>query len=98
MCGVYLELEHFADNYYPGGPTVALVAWRLLLNLGWLSALAALWIIWSGRRELVSFRSIRASAASFLVGLFALGALTLAVLLPYWNLVGNLWGSVHDRI
>ena len=91
VCGVYLELEHFADNYYPSGPTVALVAWRLLLNVGWLAALSALWVIWSGRRDLVSFRSIGASAASLLVGLFALGALTVAVLLPYWHLVGNLW-------
>ena len=91
MCGVYLELEHFADNYYPSGPTVALVAWRLLLNAGWLAALSALWITWSGRRDLFSFRSILASAASLLVGLFALGSLTLAVLLPYWHLVGNLW-------
>ena len=91
VCGVYLELEYFADNYYLSGPTFALVAWRLLLNLGWLAALAALWLIWSGRRDLVSFRSIGASAASLLVGLFALGALTVAVLLPYWHLVGNLW-------
>jgi hypothetical protein len=89
--GVYLELEYFADNYYPSGPTVALVAWRLLLNAGWLAALSALWVIWSGRRDLVSFRSIGASAASLLVGLFALGALTLALLLPYWRLVGNIW-------
>jgi hypothetical protein len=91
VCGVYLELEHFADHYYPSGPTVALVAWRLLLNAGWLAALCALWIIWSCRRDLVSFRSIVASAASLLVGLFALGALAVAVLLPYWHLVGNLW-------
>jgi hypothetical protein len=89
--GVYLELEYFADNYYPSGPTFALVAWRLLLNVGWLAALSGLWVIWSGRRDLVSFRSIGASAASLLVGLFALGALTVAVLLPYWHLVGNLW-------
>jgi CubicO group peptidase (beta-lactamase class C family) len=89
--GVYLELEYFADNYYPSGPTFALVVWRLLLNVGWLAALSALWVIWSGRRDLVSFRSIGASAASLLVGLFAMGALTVAVLLPYWRLVGNLW-------
>jgi CubicO group peptidase (beta-lactamase class C family) len=89
--GVYMELEHFADNYYPTGPTVALIAWRVLLNVGWLAALSALWVIWSGRKDLVSFRSIGASAASLLVGLFALGALTVAVLLPYWHLVGNLW-------
>ena len=89
--GIYLELEHFADNYYPSGPTFALVAWRLLLNVGWLAALSALWVIWSGRRDLVSFRSIGASATSLLVGLFALGALAVAVLLPYWHLVGNLW-------
>ena len=89
--GVYLELEHFADNYYPSGPTFALVAWRLLLNVGWLAALSGLWVIWSGRRDLVSFRSIGASAASLLVGLFALGAMIVAVLLPYWHLVGNLW-------
>ena len=91
MSGVYLELEHFADHYYPGGPTVALIAWRLLLNVGWLAALSALWVIWSGRRDLVSFRSIGASAASLLVGLFGLGALIAAVLLPYWHLVVNLW-------
>jgi CubicO group peptidase (beta-lactamase class C family) len=89
--GVYLELEHFADNYYPSGPTFALVAWRLLLNVGWLAAISALWVIWSRRRDLVSFRSIGASAASIPVGLFALGALIVAVLLPYWHLVGNLW-------
>jgi hypothetical protein len=91
VLGVYLELEYFADNYYPSGPTFALVAWRLLLNVGWLAALSALWVIWSGRRELVSFRSIGASAASLLVGLFALAGLLVAVLLPYWHLVGNLW-------
>jgi CubicO group peptidase (beta-lactamase class C family) len=90
-CGVYLELEYFADNYYPSGPTLALVAWRLLLNLGWLAALCGLWVIWSRRRDLISFRSIGGSATSLLVGLFALGALTVAVLLPYWHLVGNLW-------
>ena len=70
---------------------MALVAWRLLLNVGWLAALSALWVIWSGRRDLISFRSGGASAASFVIGLFALGALTEAVLLPYWHLVGNLW-------
>jgi hypothetical protein len=91
VCGVYFELEYFADNYYPRGPTAALVSWRLLLNVGWLAALSALWVIWSGRGDLISFRSIGASAASLLVGLFALGALTVAVLLPYWHLVGNLW-------
>jgi hypothetical protein len=91
VLGVYLELEYFADNYYPSGPTFALVAWRLLLNVGWLAALSALWVIWSGRRDLVSFRSIGALAASLLVGLFALGALIAAVLLPYWHLVGNLF-------
>jgi hypothetical protein len=91
VVGVYLELEYFADNYYPSGPTFALVAWRVLLNVGWLAALSALWVIWAGRRELVSFRSIGASAASLLVGLFALAGLLVAVLLPYWHLVGNLW-------
>ena len=89
--GVYLELEYFADNYYPSGPTFALVAWRLLLNVGWLAALSALWVIWSGRGDLISFRSIGATAISLLVGLFALAGLLVAVLLPYWNLVGNLW-------
>ena len=89
--GVYLELEHSADNYYPSGATLALVAWRLLLNVGWLVALSTLWVVWSDRRDLVSFRSIGASAASLLVGLFALGALIAAVLLPYWHLVGNLF-------
>jgi len=89
--GLYLELEYFADNYYPGGPTVALVAWRLLLNAGWLAALCALWVVWSGHRDLLSFRSIDASAGSLLVGLFTLGALSAAVLLPYWRLAGNLW-------
>jgi hypothetical protein len=91
VLGVYLELEHFADSYYPSGPTFALVGWRLLLNVGWLAALSALWVIWSSRRELVSFRSIGATAASLLVGSFALGALLVATLLPYWHLVGNLW-------
>ena len=89
--GVYMELEHFADNYYPSGPTIPLVAWRLLLNVGWLAALSTLWVVWSDRRDLVSFRSIGALAASLLVGLFALGALIAAVLLPYWHLVGNLF-------
>jgi CubicO group peptidase (beta-lactamase class C family) len=89
--GLYLELEYFADNYYPSGPTVSLVAWRLLLNVAWLAALSALWVTWSGRRDLISFRTIGASAASLLVGLFAIGALATAVLLPYWHLVGNLW-------
>ena len=91
VCGVYLELEYFADNYYPSGATSALVVWRLLLNASWLAALSAMWVIWSRRRDLISFRSVGASAASFLVGLFALGALTVAVLLPYWHMVGNLW-------
>jgi CubicO group peptidase (beta-lactamase class C family) len=89
--GVYLELEHFADNYYPSGATVALVAWRLLLNVGWLAALSALWVIGAARRDLFSVRSLGASAASLLVGLFALSALIVAVLLPYWHLVGNFW-------
>jgi hypothetical protein len=89
VLGVYLELEHFADNYYPIGPTFALVAWRVLLNVGWLAALSALCVIWSSRRDLVSFRSIGASAASLLVGLFAVDALLVAALLPYWHLVGN---------
>jgi hypothetical protein len=56
-----------------------------------LAALSALFVIWSSRSDLVSFRSIGASAASLLVALFAVGALTLTVLLPYWRLVGNLW-------
>ena len=92
LAGVYLELEHFAANYYPEGSTAALVAWRLLLNLAWLAALAALSTIARNRSELLGVRSVGAFAQSASVTLFAIAAVIVAVLLPYWGFIGNLWG------
>jgi CubicO group peptidase (beta-lactamase class C family) len=93
IVGLYFEVEHFAANYFPQGPTAALFAWRLLLNLGWLAAVAALWRILSNRRELLGgVGSLRGAARVLLVVLFAISALSLVVLLPYWGLVGNLRG------
>ena len=42
LLGVYLELQYYPANYFEEGPTVALRGWRLLLNLSWLAAIAAL--------------------------------------------------------
>jgi hypothetical protein len=93
LLGLYFELEHFAANYFPEGPAAALVAWRLLLNLGWLAAAAAVWVLLTNRRELLGRAgSMRAAARAFLVVLFALSALSVVILLPYWGLLGNLWG------
>jgi hypothetical protein len=92
--GLYFELEHFSENYYPDGPTAALVAWRLLLNFAWLAALAALWTIAAHPRpSLRGIAGISSAARSFFVALLAVSALTLVVLLPYWGLVGNLVGA-----
>jgi hypothetical protein len=92
LAAMYLELEHFAANYYPEGPTASLVVWRLLLNLGWLAALGALYTIARNRKELLGVRSVGSFARSALVALFTLAAVIVAVPLPYWGFIGNLWG------
>jgi hypothetical protein len=93
LVGIYFELEHFAANYYPEGPTAALVAWRLLLNLAWLAAIAAVCTLLAGSRELFGgVGSIAAAARSLLIVVFAVAAATLVILLPYWGLVGNFVG------
>jgi CubicO group peptidase (beta-lactamase class C family) len=93
LLGLYFELEHFAANYFPEGPGAALVAWRLLLNVGWLAAAAALWVLLSNRRQLLGrVGSIRAAARVLLLVLFGVAALSVVILLPYWGLLGNLWG------
>jgi hypothetical protein len=91
IVGLYFEVEHFAANYFPEGPTAALFAWRILLNLGWLAAAAVVWVILANRRELLGrLGSVRGVARALLVALFAISALSIVVLLPYWGLVGNL--------
>ncbi len=93
LVGLYFELEHFSANYYPDGPTAALVAWRLVLNVGWLAAAAALWTLAANPRELLGrIGGARAAARSLLVVLFALSAAVVVVLLPYWGLIGNFTG------
>jgi CubicO group peptidase (beta-lactamase class C family) len=93
LLGLYLELEHSAANYFPEGPTAALVAWRLLLNLAWLAAAAAVWVLLVNRRELLGrVEGVRSAGRVLLVVLFVVSALSLVVLLPYWGLLGNLLG------
>jgi hypothetical protein len=93
LVGLYFELESFAANYFPEGPTAALVAWRLLLNLAWLAAAAAAWTLVANPRELLGgVRSISSAARVLLVVSFAAAAAALLVLLPYWRLVGNFAG------
>ena len=93
LFGLYFELEHFAANYYPAGPNAALVGWRLLLNVGWLGALAALCVLFARPRELLCFRNARSFVRSLWVMVLAVSAVSVAILLPYWGLVGNVWGT-----
>ena len=88
LLGVYLELQYYPANYFEEGPTVALRGWRLLLNLSWLAAIAALYLIVSNLRQLLGFRGIASLGRSLFVALLALSAITVVVLLPYWGLVG----------
>ena len=58
-----------------------------------LAAAAALWMVLAKRRELLGrVGSVRGVARALLVVLFAISALSIVVLLPYWGLVGNLRG------
>jgi CubicO group peptidase (beta-lactamase class C family) len=88
MLGVYLELQSYPANYFEEGPTVALLGWRLLLNLSWLAAIAALYLMASNPRRLLGFRGIASLGRILFVALLALSAITVVVLLPYWGLVG----------
>ena len=89
--GTLGPVTRFADE--AGVGSLALVAWRLLLNLGWLAAAGAAWVLFANRQHLFGgVRSVRAAARAFLVVLFAVSALCVVVLLPYWGLLGNLWG------
>ena len=93
LTGIYLELQYFAANYFPEGPTGALIAWRVLLNLGWLAAVAALYLIIANPGQWLGVHSIASLGRFLLVALFAVSATAVAILLPYWGLVGNLWGA-----
>ena len=88
LLGVYLELQYYPANYFEEGPTAALIGWRLLLNLSWLAAIAALCLIALNPRQLLGFRGIASLGRSLFVALLALSAITVVVLLPYWGLVG----------
>ena len=88
LLGVYLELQYYPANYFEEGPTAALIGWRLLLNLSWLAAIAALCLMVLNPRQLLGFRGIAALGKSLFVALLALSAITVVVLLPYWGLVG----------
>ena len=89
LVGFYLDMEYFTANYYPEGATLAMISWRLLINLGWVAALVALYTLIKNRPELIGFGGAAASLRSLLVVLFAVAAIAVAVLLPYWGLVGN---------
>jgi CubicO group peptidase (beta-lactamase class C family) len=88
LLGVYLELQYYPANYFEEGPTVALRGWRLLLNLSWLAAIAALCVMVLNPRQLLDFRGIASLGRFLFVALLALSAITVVVLLPYWGLVG----------
>jgi CubicO group peptidase (beta-lactamase class C family) len=88
LLGIYLELEYYAANYFENGPTVALFGWRLLLNLSWVAAIAALYLIVVHPRQLLGIRGFASLGRSLFVALLALSAITVVVLLPYWGLVG----------
>jgi hypothetical protein len=88
LLGVYLELQYYPANYFEEGPTVALLGWRLLLNLSWLAASAALGLIVLNPRRLLGFSGIVSLGRILFVALLALSAITVVVLLPYWGLVG----------
>lgn len=89
LLGFYLEMELFAANYYPHGANLLLSSWRILINLGWLAALAVLYIAIKNPPELIGFNGVASSLHSLLVLLFAVAAIAVAVLLPYWGLVGK---------
>ena len=88
LLGVYLELQYYPANYFEEGPTAALIGWRLLLNLSWFAAIAALCLMVLNPRQLLGFRGIASLGGSLFVALLALSAITVVVLLPYWGLVG----------
>ena len=66
-----------------------LSSWRILINLGWLAALVVLYIAINPPPELIGFNGVAASLHSLLVLLFAVAAIAVAVLTPYWGLVGK---------
>jgi hypothetical protein len=88
LLGLYLELQYYPANYFDDGPTAALIGWRLLLNLSWLAAIAALCLVALNPRQLLGVRGIASMGRSLFVALLALSAITVVVLLPFWGLVG----------
>ena len=88
LLGIYLELQYYPSNYFEEGPTVALMGWRLLLNLSWLAALAAVCVVIVHSQQLLGFRGIASLGRLLLVALMALSAIIVIVLLPYWGLLG----------
>ena len=87
--GLYFEFEHFAEVYYRQGPGLFLFGWRALINLSWVSALFALYVAFANCRELVAVNGFVVGLRSLFVALLVIAALGVAVLLPYWGLVGN---------
>jgi hypothetical protein len=88
LLGIYLELEYYPANYFEDGPTAALVGWRLLLNVSWLAAVAALGVIVWHPRQLLAIRGFASFARFLVVALLALSAITVVILLPYWGMIG----------
>jgi len=89
LLGLYLEVEYFSANYFPEGATVWLMAWRLLLNLGWGVAVFLLYKLITQRSQVLQFAGGLQISQSVFVVLSGLSALAVAILIPYWGLLGN---------
>lgn len=89
LIGLYLEFEYYSANYFPEGPTLMLMAWRLLINLAWLAALYLLYRVVNTRALLFQFVGPKHSAMALLNVLLVVSALVVVILIPYWGLLGN---------
>jgi CubicO group peptidase (beta-lactamase class C family) len=89
LAGVLLELQYYGMLYFAHGPTLAMTGWRLLIHLGWLAAIAVIVLVIRNRADVLRWRGVPAVVGSVYVVLLTLSATAVAVLAPYWGMIGH---------
>ncbi len=89
LVGLWLEFQHFPTEYFRYGGSAFMYGWRALIHVGWVAALAVVAIGLYRYRGWARWRSPVGAIESGYLSLIVLSAAVLAILLPYWGLIGN---------